>query len=113
MNKSIQLTQQQQSVLQIILAEKMFLTGAAGSGKSFVIKQLMQLRSAKEFPILASTGAAAVLVGGRTFHSFFGLGIMEGECRLRSRGLSTTKKSCTANTKIEGFILDRSFDDFR
>lgn len=107
MNKSIQLTQQQQSVLQIILAgENVFLTGAAGSGKSFVIKQLMQLRSAKEFPILASTGAAAVLVGGRTFHSFFGLGIMEGGMQATIERALNNKKVVRRIQKIEGFILD-------
>lgn len=55
-----------------------FITGGAGTGKSHVLRQHVQNLSSQSFPILASTGAAAVLVGGRTFHSFFGLGIMEG-----------------------------------
>src|SRR5688572_30498450 len=55
-----------------------FLTGGAGSGKSFLVRHFLAGKNTKEFPVLASTGAAAVLVGGRTFHSFFGLGIMEG-----------------------------------
>ncbi|HND86381.1 MAG TPA: AAA family ATPase, partial [Pseudobdellovibrionaceae bacterium] len=58
--------------------ENIFLTGGAGSGKSFVIREFMKDQNEKQMPILASTGAAAVLLGGRTFHSFFGLGIMEG-----------------------------------
>src|SRR3989338_6247168 len=55
-----------------------FLTGAAGTGKSFLLQRYLAGKSSDSFPIVASTGAAAVLVGGRTFHSFFGLGIMEG-----------------------------------
>jgi ATP-dependent exoDNAse (exonuclease V) alpha subunit len=58
--------------------ENVFLTGGAGSGKSFVVREFMKNKNDKSMPILASTGAAAVLLGGRTFHSFFGLGIMEG-----------------------------------
>jgi ATP-dependent DNA helicase PIF1 len=58
-------------------AENVFLTGVAGSGKSFLVRHFMR-KTAREYPILASTGAAAILVGGRTFHSFFGLGIMQG-----------------------------------
>lgn len=57
--------------------ENVFITGEAGTGKSFLIHKYL-LRYAPKSPILASTGAAAVLVGGRTFHSFFGLGILEG-----------------------------------
>lgn len=55
-----------------------FLTGAAGTGKSFLLDLYLQGKGSDDFPIVASTGAAAVIVGGRTFHSFFGLGIMEG-----------------------------------
>lgn len=55
-----------------------FLTGAAGTGKSFLLERYLREKPSDAFPVVASTGAAAVLVGGRTFHSFFGLGIMEG-----------------------------------
>ncbi|MDO8649414.1 MAG: AAA family ATPase [Candidatus Peregrinibacteria bacterium] len=55
-----------------------FLTGAAGTGKSFLLQRYLAGKPTASFPIVASTGAAAVLVGGRTFHSFFGLGILEG-----------------------------------
>jgi ATP-dependent exoDNAse (exonuclease V) alpha subunit len=54
-----------------------FLTGKAGTGKSTVLRKHMATDRG-EAAVLASTGAAAVLVGGRTFHSFFGLGILEG-----------------------------------
>ena len=55
-----------------------FLTGAAGTGKSFLLQQFLRGKDWNTHPILASTGTAAMLVGGRTFHSFFGLGILEG-----------------------------------
>ncbi len=55
-----------------------FLTGRAGTGKSTVLKEFLRQTDPSSTAVLASTGAAAVLVGGRTFHSFFGLGILEG-----------------------------------
>lgn len=55
-----------------------FLTGAAGTGKSFLLQHYLQGKASADYPVIASTGAAAVIVGGRTFHSFFGLGILEG-----------------------------------
>lgn len=57
--------------------ENVFITGEAGTGKSFLIHKYL-LRYSPKATLLASTGAAAVLIGGRTFHSFFGLGILEG-----------------------------------
>jgi ATP-dependent DNA helicase PIF1 len=56
-----------------------FVTGYAGTGKSYLVSHYLKNQTRYEsMPILASTGAAAVLIGGRTFHSFFGLGIMRG-----------------------------------
>ena len=45
-----------------------FVTGGAGVGKSYLIRHYQRGLDYREYPILASTGAAAVLVGGRTFH---------------------------------------------
>ncbi|MBC7467567.1 MAG: AAA family ATPase, partial [Bdellovibrio sp.] len=73
------LSKEQQVALDLCRSgENIFLTGGAGSGKSYVVREFMKDVDPKQMPILASTGAAAVLLGGRTFHSFFGLGIMEG-----------------------------------
>jgi ATP-dependent DNA helicase PIF1 len=70
-----------------------FLTGGAGTGKSTVIREF--IKDLDGAAVLASTGTAAILLGGRTFHSFFGLGIMEGgtelviERALRHKGIVT------------------------
>ncbi len=79
-DSAISLTNCQTIVLQKLATKSnLFLTGHAGTGKSYLIsKYLRNLGNAKEFPVLASTGASAVLIGGRTFHSFFGLGVMQG-----------------------------------
>lgn len=69
----------QSSALKILKSpENVFLTGVAGSGKSFLTRQYLKDKDRKEHPVLASTGAAAILIGGRTFHSYFGLGILQG-----------------------------------
>jgi len=54
-----------------------FLTGGPGTGKSYLISEYLKTCGEK-IPVVASTGAAAIIIGGRTFHSFFGLGIMQG-----------------------------------
>ena len=69
-----QLNKSQQAAFDAICemedGEYIFLTGDAGAGKSFLVRHLSEhLR-----PILtASTGLAAVNVGGVTCHAFFGL----------------------------------------
>lgn len=69
-----------------------FLTGPAGVGKSYVLQRYIETKK-ETIPILASTGAAAVQIGGRTFHSFFGLGIMEG-------GLSRTIERAAKSDRV-------------
>lgn len=58
-------------------SDNLFLTGGPGTGKSFLVRDYLN-NTREKIPVVASTGAAAILIGGRTFHSFFGLGIMQG-----------------------------------
>jgi ATP-dependent exoDNAse (exonuclease V) alpha subunit len=51
-----------------------FLTARAGSGKSFLINHICETTK-KPFLLCASTGVAATLIGGRTLHSQFLIGL--------------------------------------
>jgi ATP-dependent DNA helicase PIF1 len=73
--------------------DNIFLTGVAGSGKSYVIDTFIKGKDRKLVPVVASTGAAAVLLGGRTFHSYFGVGILEG-------GPEVTVKRALENVRV-------------
>ena len=53
--------------------EIFFVTGPPGSGKSFLVRHLIQCVGANQCHVVAPTGAAAHIVGGRTLHSFFRL----------------------------------------
>ncbi|MEK6628833.1 MAG: PIF1 family ATP-dependent DNA helicase [Bdellovibrionota bacterium] len=86
--------------------ENIFLTGGAGSGKSYVVREFMKNKDDKQMPILASTGAAAVLLGGRTFHSFFGLGIMEGGAQATLQRILQNKATLKRIKKVEGVVID-------
>lgn len=105
--ESFQLSQEQAFALDLLRSgENVFLTGGAGSGKSFVVKELTKDLDPKTMPILASTGAAAVLLGGRTFHSFFGLGIMEGGPDATYERASKDGKLLKRLSQVEGCIID-------
>ena len=60
-----------------------FLTGAPGVGKSFVTKSIIshfrKHLGTKELGVTASTGCAAVLIGGSTVHSFMRVGLAKRE----------------------------------
>ncbi len=54
--------------------ENCFLTGVAGTGKSYVIREFCR-KSIAEVSITASTGIAALNIGGMTVHRFTGIGL--------------------------------------
>lgn len=105
---TLQLTTDQSKAYEALCSsENVFLTGGAGSGKSYLIKYFMQDKiNPQTFPLLASTGAAAVLIGGRTFHSFFGLGIMEGGAEATWTRLATDNRVLARIRKVDGVIID-------
>lgn len=83
-----------------------FLTGAAGSGKSHLLRHFLKDKDPKLFPVLASTGAAAILIGGRTFHSFFGLGILEGGVQATVERASKNRRLIRRLRETEGIVID-------
>lgn len=102
-----ELSSEQMRAMDVLASgENIFLTGGAGSGKSFLVREFRRSLNPKTTPLLASTGAAAVLLEGRTFHSFFGLGIMEGgPAATLARGCEDPRLMQRLRG-IEGFIID-------
>lgn len=70
------LSAQQKSVIQSFEAGKNILvTGGAGTGKSYLLNFLKRNYPASRLEITASTGIAALNVGGSTIHSWAGIGL--------------------------------------
>jgi ATP-dependent DNA helicase PIF1 len=66
--------------LEIMMAgHSVFLTGPAGSGKTFVLNQFIRLakHDGKHVSVTATTGLAATHLGGTTIHSWSGIGVSD------------------------------------
>jgi ATP-dependent DNA helicase PIF1 len=75
-----ELNELQKQALDLIKAKKnVFVTGSAGTGKSFllhhVLKYVRNTYKRHEWVATASTGSAAIPLGGQTLHSFAGVGV--------------------------------------
>ena len=59
--------------------ERIYLSGPGGTGKTFLIKEMLKVR--KSVQVCAMTGCAAILLecGARTIHSWSGIKIANGE----------------------------------
>ena len=79
----------------------MYVGGMGGTGKSQVIKALMDLFKARNeshrFVVLAPTGTAAALLQGSTYHSFLGVPI-EGQTALRNE----TTNNAQVKARLDG-----------
>lgn len=71
---------EQQTALNILKAgHNVFLTGSAGTGKSYTLKQYVAYLRRNKIPVAvtASTGIAATQLNGSTIHSWAGIGIKD------------------------------------
>lgn len=70
----------QETALSILKnGHNVYLTGSAGTGKTYLINQYVKYLKVREVPVAvtASTGIAATHIGGQTIHSWSGIGIKE------------------------------------
>ena len=92
----------QSSALDILqTGQNVFLTGSAGSGKTYTLNQYINYLRARRVPVAvtASTGIAATHMNGTTIHSWSGIGIKD---ELSDRDLS--------NLARKQFLADRLKD---
>ena len=68
--------QQEQIYKRVLEGKSVVITGNAGTGKSFLIKYIVE-NIKKTVGLTAMTGMASVLIGGRTIHSYCGVGILD------------------------------------
>ena len=79
-----------------------FLTGKAGTGKTTFL-QTIQKEIDKNFIVLAPTGIAAMLAGGETIHSFFGLPLQI--CTPKTLG-NINRSKISIIKKVDTIIID-------
>eukprot|EP00733_Pompholyxophrys_punicea_P001273 Pompholyxophrys_punicea_v1_NODE_592_length_1629_cov_1.628335.p2 type:complete len:140 gc:universal NODE_592_length_1629_cov_1.628335:1418-999(-) len=73
MEKSVNLTSEQLEILKKIETGKsVFITGGAGTGKSFLLKQIIARIPSNDLAITASTWLAAEPICGTSLHHFVG-----------------------------------------
>lgn len=90
----------QQTALNILKSGKnVFLTGSAGTGKTYLLNQYIKLLRQHQVPlaITASTGIAATHIGGQTIHSWSGLGIKDS---ITKRDLEKIRKRSAVKKRL-------------
>lgn len=119
----IKLSKEQQGVIDLALrGESLFFTGAAGTGKSVLLRELIVQLSRKyhydTVAITASTGLAALNIGGETLHRFGGIGLGDQKAEalvqrvMRNQEASKRWKRCKILiideiSMVDGALLDK------
>jgi ATP-dependent DNA helicase PIF1 len=110
---------QKQALAVMLAGESVFLTGAPGAGKTYVLNEFIRRaqRQGKHVAVTASTGIAATHIGGTTIHAWSGLGIrdsltpadrawLKANDRLRKRYLATDTLVIDEISMLHGKRLD-------
>lgn len=84
-----------------------FITGAAGTGKSFLLRNIIQrLKQIRTVAVTASTGTAAFIIQGITLHSWFSMGLAKEPVDVMIQRLKKYS-TCSENIrKTQTLIID-------
>jgi len=105
------LTPEQRQAAEMALdsQQSVFISGAAGTGKSHVSKYIIQTlheRQTRKCAPTAPTGVAALNVGGSTLHSFFGVGIGVGSLQYLVKKVRKNKGAMKRIDETDVLLID-------
>lgn len=100
---------QQETALSLLKSGRnIFLTGSAGTGKTYVLNQYIKYLKERKIPVAvtASTGIAATHMNGQTIHSWCGMGVKDNIHQVDLRKLAEKKyiQKNVSNAKV--LIID-------
>jgi len=99
----------QEKALKVMLSgSNVFLTGAAGSGKTHVLKEFVKKAREKDkkVAVTASTGIAATHLNGMTIHSWSGIGIKNSPEEMNLKSMATRLTLASRIGSADILILD-------
>ena len=99
---------QEQALALLKSGKNIFLTGSAGTGKTYVLNQYINyLKDRKvQVAVTASTGIAATHMNGMTIHAWSGIGVKNSLNQRQLNGLKTKKYLAKHLEKVEVLIID-------
>ncbi len=99
---------QEEALSLLKTGKNIFLTGSAGTGKTYVLNQYIQYLKARKIPvsITASTGIAATHLEGTTIHAWSGIGIKDSLSRSQLSKLREKKYLKKHIEKCKVLIID-------
>lgn len=102
--------EQEQAMVAFKAGRNMFLTGPGGTGKTALIKKMVEFCKAngRRVQVCALTGCAAVLLNcqAKTVHSWAGIGLASGPADLIVKRVITNKFKSAGWKKIDVLIID-------
>jgi len=101
------LTKEQRDVCDAVLTGKsIFFTGGAGTGKSFLLKKLVEILPPADVVTTASTAMAASQIGGTTIHRWAGIGLGEGDVLALAHKLKKRRDALQRWRQCRVLIID-------
>lgn len=102
------MNEKQQFAYDVLQAgHNVFLTGSAGTGKSYVINKFKEnYEKRNELAITSTTGISALLIGGRTLHSWAGIGLGEDEEDILLKRIEASPNAVKKWQRVKTLVID-------
>ncbi|CAN4104446.1 unnamed protein product [Withania somnifera] len=107
----VKLTDQQNQILEAISnGNSVFITGSAGTGKTYllqhIISKLRKIHGKSRVFVTASTGVAAYSLNGQTLHSFAGIGLGDASNVDLLSKVALDKRAYRRWNKVKALVID-------